>query len=43
MPYNDLDLEAMWSANQDTEYKVYHLLQNVYDDNYTIGEVTEKT
>jgi hypothetical protein len=39
MPYNDLDLEAQWSVNENTEYKVYHLLQNVYDDNYTIGEI----
>ena len=43
MPYNDLDLEAQWSVNQNTEYKVYHRLQNVYDDNYSIEEVTEKT
>ena len=43
MPYNDLDLEAQWSVNENTEYKVYHLLQNVYDDNYSIEEVTEKT
>jgi hypothetical protein len=44
MPYEDLDIYALWTVNVDTEYRVHHLLQNVYDDGYTKAEeVTLKT